>query len=201
MFLFYCNCTKEDASLVKRLSNQISKFYPESRLLVISDDETLDLNFTASNTTFIQSTHLKSKGKLNQFIRRNYQVVLSNIDKEKIVIKIDPDSYFLKRVDIENLNIISNQVAAKFVRWKTELGKYPFVSGAMIIFSKDVLETILKSELLDSPLFQKHDKEDLVLSALFHFLEIEVIYLPNISVAEWQINRDKDHLIHPVKIN
>jgi hypothetical protein len=194
---FYLNVCDFDSFLVPRLLSQLNNFYPDSKVIIISDGPLEQ----KPNFEYVESEHLKEKTKIHLFIRRNFELALKN-SLSPYIVKIDPDTYFNRKLSIDNNNL--GDVSAKFVTHVDPyFGRLPLVCSSFIIYSRESLENILAFKKLDSPIYSFTDKEDIVLSHLFKILDFKTLnlsdkintrLLPNqeFALETWDI-------VHPVK--
>jgi len=162
MICFYFNFHQEEKRLADRLVKQIQFFYPDSDILCITDDES---NPSWTGVKTICGNHLKKRGKIRLFIRRNFQKCIQN-SQAAIFIQVDPDTYIWRHFHaIPSAHWFGDTTYQ--VQSEPGLGNnFNVVMGYCVGFSRHLMVELLSSNIINDsfvegkriykPLFSKN---------------------------------------------
>lgn len=143
-FLF--STVESDFPLAIRLVNQINTFYPESRIIAISDGRITDfhsLGKYSENIVLVEGETLKYSGVMGLFTIRSFQAALSFSDSE-FIIKLDPDSFLKRRFK----NIPDSDWAGNINSGSFTWGYCAWCKGGGYLIKRTAIEKIIDSKLL-----------------------------------------------------
>lgn len=145
---FFFNFVEDDAHLVNRLLGQLNEFHPDSNVVAISDGPiTVNVEPVNQNQNIIYGEHLKNVDTIGAYIKRNFQSVL-NQTPATWIIKVDPDSYFLRPImSIPARGLWVGNRAARI----TDYGHTQWIKGGAWAMHRSALQEIAESPLLDEP--------------------------------------------------
>lgn len=209
MLNFFFNTTKDDLKLSFRLIKQISEFYPDSKILCVTDglvEEAEELKTLSPNLILVEGERLKNFYTVGQFTQRNLTSILENLESENII-KLDPDSYIFRR-----FSYIPNEEWCGEVNTSIfNFGKSIWARGGCFLIKRNAIKLIVDSELLLHPYVQKIESfeiqqnkvyEDFRLGYVANFLGIYPTQWNEVNCRRFSIRdrRFKSFAVsHPVK--
>lgn len=152
-FSFY-----KDEIYVARLTHQLAKHFPESRVIGISDgpyykpslESIKELN---PNLIILDGDRLKHKAHGGcEFTQRNFEMVLAT-SKAETIVKLDPDSYISRSCTIPKNEWFGHVHSAAIPFMGSQ---FQFIAGGAMGFSRETIIKIVESKLL---LNEKYDNE------------------------------------------
>lgn len=191
---FFLNiCRADEVAIARRLLRQIEQFYPESRVLIISENAAL-ADYDWSRATYLQDRPLKSRGNIGRFLTRNYEAALDICDAATLV-KLDPDTFIQERVELDDLDLAGHarQDVGAF-------GRLTIVCGGLIVYQRSTLQRILASELLRDPIYHCSARENPTIDHIYRRLNLSPTHLEVVN-ALYRRSQDARRwaIIHPVK--
>lgn len=141
-FLFH---VYKEFDLARRLIRQIKFFFPSSDILGISDGTTNDgfrFYCHTHNVKYLEHQRLFYQTTGNQWIKRMFRFFQA-YSEANYLIKIDPDSYVLRRFEfLPDLDISGTPFKLS--------DKISFVHGGCALYSKYACQKILDTNLIDA---------------------------------------------------
>lgn len=142
-FLFH---VYQEFELAERLVSQLRFFFPLSNILGIADG-TYSYSFNEfawqHNVKYIEGDRLFYQRTSNEWIKRMFWFYLVS-SRSSYLIKIDPDSYVLRRFNY----LPSFDIAGSVYKISDKIS---FIHGGCTLYSREACRKIKDSPLLDSP--------------------------------------------------
>lgn len=202
---FYFNVINKDAQLASRLLAQISKYHPESNIVVITDGT---IPIASSQTiinhpkvVFIESENLKKHQTIGAFTTRNFTLALT-FTTASTIIKLDPDSFLRK--PITNVLIPEAKWQGLVRQVRTSWGLSTWANGGGWAMTRESMTKIVESNLLLDPCYTEilpfeesngRCFEDCRLGHVANRLNIYPINCPGLLSSKV---RSRTTIIHPV---
>jgi hypothetical protein len=146
---FYFNIYKDEIYVV-RLAHQLARFFPESKVIAISDGpchvpSLVQAKLFNPNLVLVNGERLKHKPTGGcEFTQRNLEAVLARSQAATIV-KLDPDSYIVRSCDIPTYDWFGHVHSTSIPFMGS---RFDFIAGGAMGFSRDAIVRIIDSGFL-----------------------------------------------------